>query len=70
MPAFEEVERHLKELCKEWKDVHMLTHTHGQPASPTRLGKEMVFVSRIDEQRRLLKTVPYCSKFGGATGKL
>lgn len=69
MPAFEEVEKILKGYAKEWKDVPMLAHTHGQPASPTRLGKEIeVFVSRIDEQRRLLKTVPYCSKFGGATG--
>ncbi|MDD2241477.1 MAG: adenylosuccinate lyase [Bacteroidales bacterium] len=69
MPAFEEVEKTLKSYAKEWKDVPMLAHTHGQPASPTRLGKEIeVFVSRIDEQRRLLKTVPYCSKFGGATG--
>lgn len=69
MPAFEEVENILKGYAKEWKDVPMLAHTHGQPASPTRLGKEIeVFVSRIDEQRRLLKTVPYCSKFGGATG--
>jgi adenylosuccinate lyase len=69
MPAFEEVEKMLKGYAKEWKDVPMLAHTHGQPASPTRLGKEIeVFVSRIDEQRRLLKTIPYCSKFGGATG--
>jgi len=69
MPAFEEVKKTLKSYAKEWKDVPMLAHTHGQPASPTRLGKEIeVFVSRIDEQRRLLKTVPYCSKFGGATG--
>ncbi|HNY05357.1 MAG TPA: adenylosuccinate lyase [Candidatus Egerieousia sp.] len=69
MPAFEEVEKMLKGYAKEWKDVPMLAHTHGQPASPTRLGKEIeVFVSRINEQKRLLKTVPYCSKFGGATG--
>ena len=69
IPAFEEVEQMLKDYAKEWKNIPMLAHTHGQPASPTRLGKEIeVFVSRIDEQKRLLKTVPYCSKFGGATG--
>jgi adenylosuccinate lyase len=69
IPAFEEVEKMLKDYAKEWKNIPMLAHTHGQPASPTRLGKEIeVFVSRIDEQKRLLKTVPYCSKFGGATG--
>src|SRR5574344_2340103 len=69
MPAYEEVEEMLKNYSKEWKNVAMLAHTHGQPASPTRLGKEIaVFVSRLEEQKRLLKSVPYCSKFGGATG--
>lgn len=52
-----------------WKDVPMLAFTHGQPASPTRLGKElMVFVSRLEKQINLLKTIPYSAKFGGATG--
>jgi adenylosuccinate lyase len=52
-----------------WKDIPMLAFTHGQPASPTRLGKElMVFVSRLEKQINLLKTIPYSAKFGGATG--
>lgn len=59
----------LKELSVEWKDVPMLARTHGQPASPTRLGKEIgVFVERIEEQMRLLFNVPFAAKFGGATG--
>lgn len=56
-------------LAKEWKDVAMLAFTHGQPASPTRLGKEiMVFAKRLEKQLSLLKTIPYSAKFGGATG--
>lgn len=59
----------LKELSIEWKDIPMLARTHGQPASPTRLGKEIgVFVERIEEQMRLLFNVPFAAKFGGATG--
>jgi len=59
----------LKELSVEWKDVPMLARTHGQPASPTRLGKEiLVFVERLEEQMRLLFNVPFAAKFGGATG--
>ena len=59
----------LSQLSKDWKDVPMLAHTHGQPASPTRLGKElMVFVSRLEKQMSLLKTIPHSAKFGGATG--
>ncbi|WP_070786706.1 adenylosuccinate lyase [Flavobacterium crassostreae] len=59
----------LKELSLEWKDVPMLARTHGQPASPTRLGKEIgVFVERLEEQMRLLFTIPFAAKFGGATG--
>jgi len=59
----------LKELSTEWKDVPMLARTHGQPASPTRLGKEIaVFVERIEEQMRLLFNIPFAAKFGGATG--
>lgn len=59
----------LTELATEWKDIPMLAHTHGQPASPTRLGKEiMVFVERLQIQLSQLKSVPYSAKFGGATG--
>jgi adenylosuccinate lyase len=59
----------LKELSIEWKDVPMLAKTHGQPASPTRLGKEIgVFVERLEEQMRLLFNIPFAAKFGGATG--
>ncbi|MEN8187649.1 MAG: adenylosuccinate lyase [Bacteroidota bacterium] len=59
----------LEELVKEWKDVPMLAKTHGQPASPTRLGKEIdVFVVRIEQQLNQLKAVPFAAKFGGATG--
>lgn len=59
----------LKELSAEWKDIPMLARTHGQPASPTRLGKEIeVFVERLEEQMRLLFNVPFAAKFGGATG--
>jgi adenylosuccinate lyase len=59
----------LKELSIEWRDVPMLAKTHGQPASPTRLGKEFgVFVERLEEQMRLLFNIPFAAKFGGATG--
>lgn len=59
----------LKSLSVEWADVAMLARTHGQPASPTRLGKEIgVFVERLEEQMRLLFNVPFAAKFGGATG--
>ncbi len=59
----------LTELAKQWKAVPMLAHTHGQPASPTMLGKELlVFSERIEKQVLLLQQVPYSAKFGGATG--
>ena len=59
----------LKELAMEWKNIPMLARTHGQPASPTRLGKEiLVFVERLEEQMRLLFNIPFAAKFGGATG--
>ncbi|WP_395042900.1 adenylosuccinate lyase [Flavobacterium sp.] len=59
----------LKEIAMEWKDIPMLARTHGQPASPTRLGKEfLVFVERLEEQMRLLFNIPFAAKFGGATG--
>ena len=69
MPLLNEIIDILKGFAKEWENVPMLAHTHGQPASPTRLGKEIyVFVARLEEQKRLLATVPYSAKFGGATG--
>lgn len=56
-------------LAEEWKDIPMLAHTHGQPASPTRLGKEfMVFVERLHKQLGMLYIIPHAAKFGGATG--
>jgi len=59
----------LSALGTEWKDIPMLAHTHGQPASPTRLGKEiMVFVERLKHQLDMLKEVPFSAKLGGATG--
>ena len=69
MPALNEVIEILEGFAKEWENVSMLAHTHGQPASPTRLGKEIyVYVARLKEQLRLLETIPYSAKFGGATG--
>jgi adenylosuccinate lyase len=59
----------LKKYAEEWKDIPLLAKTHGQPASPTRLGKElMVFIYRIEQQLNLLKSTPVSAKFGGATG--
>ncbi|NOW93496.1 adenylosuccinate lyase [Mucilaginibacter sp. SG564] len=68
-PAIQELVNTLKNYAREWEQVPMLAHTHGQPASPTRLGKEIqVFVERLEAQLELLTTVPYSAKFGGATG--
>lgn len=68
-PAVEELIAQLREYAGQWADVPMLAKTHGQPASPTRLGKEiMVFVYRLEEQLASLKAVPLTAKFGGATG--
>lgn len=68
-PVLNEVITSLKEKAVQWKDVPMLARTHGQPASPTNLGKEIyVFVERLSEQLELLKTIPFSAKFGGATG--
>ena len=68
-PGLEEVIGALKKYAEEWMDIPMLAKTHGQPASPTRLGKEvMVFVYRLEQQLALLKAVPISAKFGGATG--
>ena len=59
----------LRQLAVAWADVPMLARTHGQPASPTRLGKEiLVFIERIEQQIKQLQNVPYAAKFGGATG--
>ena len=69
IPQVEELISQLREYAEEWKDVPMLAKTHGQPASPTRLGKEvMVFVYRLTEQLELLKSCKHTAKFGGATG--
>lgn len=69
LPALEGVVTDLEAKARVWKAVPMLARTHGQPASPTRLGKEIqVFVERLHEQMRLLETVPFAAKFGGATG--
>ena len=69
LPGLVSVIAKLKELAMEWKDIPLLARTHGQPASPTRLGKEiLVFVERLEEQMRLLFNVPFAAKFGGATG--
>ena len=59
----------IDKISKEWKGISMLARTHGQPASPTKLGKEInVFKTRINEQLNLLKKIPISAKFGGATG--
>ena len=68
-PGLQEVIDMLKKYAEDWADVRMLAKTHGQPASPTRLGKEvMVFVYRLEQQVKLLKVTPVSAKFGGATG--
>ena len=71
LPLIDSLLTWLNGLAKDWKDVPMLAHTHGQPASPTRVGKEiMVFAARLDKQLNLLKTIPHAAKFGGATGNM
>ena len=71
MPLLEEVCGIIRSYEEEWKDVPMLAHTHGQPASPTRLGKEFgVFAARLAEQMRQLSLLSYPAKFGGATGNM
>lgn len=68
-PAISQLVDTLKSYATDWKDVPLLAHTHGQPASPTRLGKEIeVFVERLEGQLEILKSVKYSAKFGGATG--
>lgn len=69
MPLLDKLMHELTTRSVLWKDIPMLAHTHGQPASPTRLGKELyVFVERVNKQLELLKTIPYSAKLGGATG--
>ena len=70
-PALEEIIDKLKGMADEWKDIPMLARTHGQPASPTHLGKEIyVFVERLNDQLKMLNSVPFTAKFGGATGNM
>ncbi len=69
VPLYFEVKNKLEELVQEWKEIPLLARTHGQPASPTRLGKEIdVYVTRLNEQFNLLNDIPSAAKFGGATG--
>jgi adenylosuccinate lyase len=68
-PALDEVSENLRSKAGEWADIPMLARTHGQPASPTTMGKELyVFAERLRVQTDLLKTIPFSAKFGGATG--
>jgi adenylosuccinate lyase len=70
-PILFEMRETLAGFADEWKEIPMIARTHGQPASPTRLGKEiMVFIARIDEQSKYFGQIPYSAKFGGATGNL
>lgn len=69
LPSIQELLNELKSLSTAWAEIPMLARTHGQPASPTRLGKEIyVFIERIEKQLNALQQVPYSAKFGGATG--
>ncbi len=69
LPQLKEVHKKIFSRAKEWKNIPMLARTHGQAASPTRLGKEIaVFAERMKAQMNLLKTIPFSAKFGGATG--
>jgi len=71
VPAVEKLMDILNKLSKKWKTVPMLARTHGQPASPTLLGKEIfVFYERLSNQTQLLRTIPFSGKFGGATGNM
>lgn len=69
LPSLVNLRNHIHQLALKWKEVPILARTHGQPASPTRLGKElMVFVERLNNQIELFAGIPYAAKFGGATG--
>ncbi len=70
-PLLDELTQRLERLAAEWDDIPMLARTHGQPASPTRLGKEIrVFIERLDVQLEQLEEIPVPAKFGGATGNM
>ncbi len=69
LPLLEDLVSNLAQRAKTWRNIPMLARTHGQPASPTNLGKEIfVFVERLRQQIRILKSIPFTAKFGGATG--
>ena len=69
LPALDEVISRLEKAANEWRLIPMLAHTHGQPASPTKLGKEIaVFVERLKKQKKQLVNIPFSAKFGGANG--
>jgi adenylosuccinate lyase len=69
LPGLLNLKRQLEVLARDWQDIPMLARTHGQPASPTRLGKEiLVFIERLENQVELLIQIPFSAKFGGATG--
>ena len=69
IPKLELLIKNLSKISKDWKNIPMLARTHGQPASPTRLGKEIeVFITRLKQQLKILRKIPYAAKFGGATG--
>ncbi|MHC1775117.1 MAG: adenylosuccinate lyase [Lentimicrobium sp.] len=71
LPMLEDLLKKLTEKAKAWKNIPMLAHTHGQPASPTTVGKEFyVFVERLRQQIKQMRAVPFTAKFGGATGNL
>ena len=71
LPELESTIKQLSDLANDWKNIPLLARTHGQPASPTRMGKEInVFVERLNIQLAQLKSIPYSAKFGGATGNL
>ena len=71
LPYYEKILALVEERAQEWKDIPMLAHTHGQPASPTTLGKEFeVFAYRLRRQIEMLKQIPFSAKFGGATGNM
>lgn len=71
IPALQELIAVLRSMAEEWKEIPMLARTHGQPATPTRLGKEIaVYVYRLESQLTLLQAIPFSGKFGGATGNM
>lgn len=71
LPELEQLVEKLNNMAEQWRDIPMLAHTHGQPASPTHLGKEIyVFVERLENQLDTLDSIPFTAKFGGATGNM